>query len=41
MDKLEDLHMDRTHICFTTTDVEGEGWDPVKLGPQKFITDRS
>ena len=31
MDELEDLHMDRTNIGFTTTEVEGEGWDSVKL----------
>ena len=31
MDKLEDLDMDRTNICFTTTEAEGESWDSVKL----------
>ena len=31
MDDLEDLHTDRTNICFTTIEAEGEGCDPVKL----------
>ena len=31
MDKLEYPHTDRTNICFTTMEAEGEGWDPVKL----------
>ena len=29
MDELEDLHSDRTNVCFTTMEAEGEGWDPV------------
>ena len=29
MDGLEDLYTDRTNICFTTMEAEGEGWDPV------------
>ena len=28
MGELEDLHTDRTNICFTTIEAEGEGWDP-------------
>ena len=31
MDNLEDHHTDRTSICFSTTEAEGEGWDPVKV----------
>ena len=31
MDNLEDLHTDRTNICFITMEAEGKGWDPVKL----------
>ena len=31
MDQLEDLHADRTYICFTTMDDEVKGWEPVKL----------
>ena len=43
MDELEDLHTNRTNICFTTMEAEGEGWFPAKIAEasQLFITDRS
>ena len=28
---VEDLHTDRTSICFIAREAEGECWDPVKL----------
>ena len=51
MDEWEDLHMDRTNICFSTIEAEGEGSPSRKSSlspppsptpfPPNVITDRS